>query len=288
MGDKSIVKRTAQPGSLAARHKQTGALAKHKEQSGFACRERPHYGSSKLQVAFAFDTTGSMFQYFEKCKKAIHRIAQDVKENSNAETEFCIASYKNHGDEETYFDGIHPFSATQFTADIESLQRSLNKVENGGGGDDGLSALEDVLHHLTKEAPWDSNAHKVLVIIGDMPPHGVIDSISRCKYEYDYRAETEVLKAKGVKIYAVFCYEEYAMISDRLCKVKDFYSWIAKKTDGKYLELADIDEIATLLAAICVVENKGSMQDFRKTLSSRGLLTPSVDKKLKMLEGPNV
>lgn len=226
--------------------------------------------SQSLQVTFLLDTTGSMYPYFKRAKESIARIIKEVAEKHRS-LEFSYVAYKNHGDEERFFDGQHPFFATPFTNRPKVIKEEMEKVRNGGGGD-GLTALEDVFHYLNTQIRWSHQTIKVVVLVGDMPPHGVLDSVSRCPHEYDYKEEVEELIKKGIKVYSVFCYEE-DYLSSRKQKVRGFFKWVAKESGGRYLELADIDDLIDLLVGICMKET-GHLDEFITDLRSRGCLKP--------------
>ncbi|MEW6407686.1 MAG: vWA domain-containing protein [Patescibacteria group bacterium] len=235
--------------------------------------------SNLLQITFLFDTTGSMYHYFERGKKSIAKIVRKVAEkHSNAK--FCYVAYKNHGDED-YFGGTNPFFATSFSSLPAQLESELQKVKNGGGGD-GLTALECVFHYLNTRTSWLPTAAKTVVLIGDMPPHGVLDSISCCPRENNYKAEVEEFKRKGIKVYSVFCFEEGELGSRRKQKVQEFFKWIAKETGGRYLELSEIDEVVDLLTAICMKET-GNLESFIAELRSIGRLRPGSNKEKTLL-----
>ncbi len=237
--------------------------------------------SNLLQIAFLFDTTGSMYHYFERGKKSIAKIVRKVAEKHSM-VKFCYVAYKNHGDED-YFDGRNPFLATSFSGLPAQLESELQRVENGGGGD-GLTALECVFHYLNIRASWSPTAIKAIILIGDMPPHGVLDSISYCPKENDYRAEVKEFKRKGIKVYSVFCFEEGELGSRRKQKVQEFFKWIAKETGGQYLELSEIDEVVDLLTAICMKETGNSnLEGFIAELRSMGQLKPGSNKERTLL-----
>jgi hypothetical protein len=274
-----IVKRAGGQGSLARKLQDNGA-----ESVPAARLPLPSSAiksSGDLQVAFAFDTTCSMFQYFKAGKAAIKNIVQEVKAK-RLSAEFCYIAYKNHGDEQ-YFETSYPFFATEFTSNADSLIQALNRIDNSGGGD-GLTAIEDVLHFLSSEVGWRQRATKVLVLIGDMPPHGVVDAVSRCPHEYDYRDEAEKLKRKGVNIYSVHCFDERDLAGNRLQKIQNFFKQIAEDNGGKYLTMQDINEVAQLLIGICMKET-GHLSEFIQKLKSAGQLTPATERKLRLLEG---
>jgi len=234
-----------------------------------------------LQVAFLFDTTGSMYPYFEQAKESILRIIKKVTEKK-VDVLFSYIPYKNHGDEE-YFDGIHPFYATDFVKEPKKIQVELDKIANGGGGD-GLTALEDVLHYLNNQAIWQPRARKVVVLIGDMPPHGVLDAIKNCLYGYNYESEVKKLAEKGVKVYSIFCCEEKNFLSSRKQKVQSFFKWIAEITNGCYLSLAEIDDLVDLLIGICMKET-GHLDEFINDLKTEKILSSSKQRLLLSLGG---
>ncbi len=217
----------------------------------------------KLQVVFLFDTTGSMYPYYELGKKQISQIVSKVVEK-HRQAQFCYLAYKNHGDETEFFDGENPFFASSFTSDPEQIKLELEKVKNGGGGD-GLTALECVFHYLNVNVKWQDSATKIVVLIGDMPPHGVIDSVAKCPKKHNYQDEIAQMKAKGIKVYSVFCFEEGNLVSSRIKQVKMFFRETASRTNGRYLELAEIGEIVDLLTGICMKEI-GHLDEFVKDL----------------------
>lgn len=245
---------------------KTGLLAQIKDFSDPSRQTKASDANTLLQIAFLFDTTGSMYPFFKQGKKGIAEISRKVSEK-HPHTQFSYVAYKNHGDEEKFFDGTHAFFATPFTNNPREIEIAMEKIRNGGGGD-GLTALECVLHFLTHQASWDLSATKAVVLIGDMPPHGVLDKIGDCPHEVDYRAEVASLKSKGIKIYSVFCCEEEDLHSSRKKRVKEFFKWIAKETDGKYLELAEINELVDLMTGICMKET-GHLEEFIQELKIR-------------------
>lgn len=272
-----IVKRAGGQGNLARKLEELNSPAKQSLPLPASATK----SSGDLQVVFAFDTTGSMSQYFEAGKSAIKRIVTEVRAKRPT-AEFCYIAYKNHGDEHC-FDGRHPFFSTEFSSNADSLIQSLERIDNSGGGD-GLTGIEDVLHFLACDVGWRLKATKVLVLIGDMPPHGVVDAISHCPHEYDYRDETEKLKIKGVKIYSVHCFDERDLNTPRLQKITEFFRQIAEGNAGKYLTMQDINEVALLLIGICMKET-GHLSEFIRDLKSKGLLRQGTERKLRLLEG---
>jgi len=260
----------------------TGGLSSSKEVLGI--KKRIGGLGQNLNVVFLFDTTGSMYPYFELGRKSIKKIITEVKKKVE-KVKFCYIAYKNHGDEGKYFDGEKVFFATGLTEDAAALGAMMDKVKSGGGGPDALTCLEDVFHYLNINLRWDEMAVKAAVLIGDMPPHGVLDSVAICPFEYNYQNELELLAKKEVKIYSVFCFEENELISERKQKVQNFFKQVAQITSGCYLELADIQDLIDFLVGICMKETD-HLDDFILDLKNRKQLTASKEKLLFKLLKP--
>lgn len=238
----------------------------------FTCGTRGMQRSSRLQVVFFCDTTGSMYPFFDRVRASFaHIIERVVQEGVGVEC--ALYAYKNHGDEAQFFDGAHPFLYQPLTANVALLTDALTRLEKGGGGD-GLCAAEDAFHHANATAHNAiSPATRIGVMVGDMPPHGVLDSVSSCPHRYDYRAEVAELQRKGFSLYSVCCSEENEFFSHRKRRIMEYFRWIAQTTGGKYLALSDLESLITVILGICM-RATGRFDSFFKDIESRGALTP--------------
>ena len=282
MGD--IIKRPHTTGLSLAEFGKERELDKAREVKTFGTK----VGKKTLQIVFAFDTTASMYPYFESTRQAIARIVREIKAK-HADSEFCVIAYKNTGDEH-FFGGEQAFFSTGFQTSPAKLESELMNVGKGGGAGvhgDCLCVLEDVFQHLGTFSQWKSEAIKALVIIGDTPPHGYPnpDKASvRKTYRNDYRKGIASLVARDVKIYSVFCYDEGGFHSRKAKLYREFYKYVASEGKGKDLDLGDVDELIAILIAIGMVATD-NLHGFEAGLESRGLLTPSVRKNLLLLQG---
>lgn len=242
-----------------------------------------HIRGPELQVVFFCDTTGSMYPYFERVCASIGQIVERLT-REGVQGEFAVYAYKNHGDE-GHFDGINPFAHQPFSRDPTQITATLAQVRPGGGGD-GLCAIEDALHHLNAHALVQiSGMKRVGIVIGDMPPHGVVDRVSHCPHEYDYRVEVTELHRQGFTFYSVFCAEEGELASARKQKIQQYYRWLAKETGGKYLDLTDIESLVDVLLGICLKET-GRLDSFMAELSRRVALPATTRRLLLQLKAP--
>jgi hypothetical protein len=272
-----IVNTSATSTGLASRDTKLKGLALRAKSIG-----KTTAGSSKIQLCFACDSTGSMYEVFSQAISSIKQILNEIK---ITKPEASFIAYKNHGDEE-YFDNEKAFIASPWTENFSEIYALLSKIKSNGGGD-GLTVLEDVLQYLVIHGGWKKDSKKILVIIGDMPPHGVIDSINKCPNGISYKEQVASLKDMGVTIYSVFCSTNdlSSTFSARKKKVYDFYKWIANETGGKCLSLEEMHEITVMLKAICIKES-GQIKDYKdmRDMLLRIAKPALAERVLKMLE----
>ena len=226
-----------------------------------------------LQVVVMFDITGSMYKYFDIVRQKLQEIVGAIKKESPG-AQFAIFAYRNHGDEDKF---PQIYYTSPLTANLEEIQISIAKIEKGGGGPDALTCMEECLQ-AANALDWDLQAPKAVVIIGDEPPHGVVDSVTKCYAGIDYRQELSKLKQKGVKIYSVFCPTHK---KDRIYR---FFQSLAEDGDGRFMEISEIEILAELLIGICLKET-GNFDKFLERLKLNKNLSEPQKKKLLMLKG---
>lgn len=226
-------------------------------------------GTPALQLVMMFDITGSMFSYFELVREKLNEIITIVKKES-PNTEFSVMAFRNHGD--SSYSQI--YYITPLTNDAETIRSAIANIQKGGGGTDALTCMEDCFKEVNQLA-WNPSSPKAIVIVGDMPPHGVIDSVGKCPNDINYQHEIDQFISKGITVYSVFCgYHE---------KVREFYQSIAARTKGKYLELKEIDLLVDILVGVCMKQT-GRLASYLDSLRKTGQLTSKKQKILHLLE----
>ena len=230
-------------------------------------REGRFYAESSLDVVFMIDTTGSMDPYVDEVKQNIIRIIENVLEYSPKVRMGCVA-YKDHGDEgedEFYLTKILPLTFEK--KEIIGFMHSPELYIGEGGG--GPEAVECALHEAVAFT-WDKTAPKAIILIGDKPPHGVMDGLKSCTKMRDYREEIKAIKVKGIKIYSVLC--------NNISETEGNFRWMADETGGKFFYLKEISDLSDLLIGICLKET-GKLPYFEKKLLAYGDEVP-LSKKL--------
>jgi hypothetical protein len=116
-----------------------------------------------LEVVFVIDATGSMGWLIQSVKERVRILSEWIRELVPV-TRFGVVAYRDDDDPE-FLTRVEPL-----TLNIGKLRRFLGDLESRGGGDvpEGVTAG---LRAAIDKAGWTRDTKKVIVIIGDAPPH---------------------------------------------------------------------------------------------------------------------
>lgn len=225
--------------------------------------------ASPLEVVFMFDTTGSMDVYLSEVQVNVQLIIREILKRVH-DARISVIVYKDH-EQGPYVTKTLPF--TEREEEITGFLRSAEIMPGAGGG--GAEAVECALYEANQLTWSDGTKGKAIILIGDKPPHGVMDSFDDCLSGRDYRIETNKLAEKHVKIYTVLCNQVAETISN--------FQFLAEKTGGKFVTLEAIHDLVDLIVAVSIKEfNPLLLQAYTEELKQRGVLTES---KRKLLQG---
>ena len=198
--------------------------------------------SSKVQIAFSFDTTGSMYPYLAAVKAQVQTSIAALL----AQIPLLEIALIAHGDFADYENYVLKY--VDFTSDLEELDAFLDSVGRTGGGDD-PECYEYALHVARTELAWDPECSaRGVVLIGDDVPHPP----SYTSEKIDWRAETDALVADGVKVYAVHVGGKEA--------AAPFYEELAESSGGFLLHLTEMEWMPIMFVGLCY--RSSSLEDF--------------------------
>jgi hypothetical protein len=185
-------------------------------------------------IAFSFDTTGSMYPCIKEVKRNLSMLIKRLFEDIPNLRIAIIA----HGD---YCDENNPYliDYIDLTNDQKALTKFVDDVKMTSGGDY-PEAYEYVLFK-TKSLQWESNNMRALVLIGDATPHTKEES----KYHVDWREEATHLLNMNVNVYTIQCLDWGNK------QATTFYKELANKTNGYHLKLNQFSHIKDILMAVC-------------------------------------
>ena len=115
-----------------------------------------------LDIVFVFDSTGSMGLYVEHVKKKIRSLVRAIRKLVPA-ARIGLVTYRDVG-----MDFVT--RAVQLTHGTRGLELFLEETDYEGGGDR-EEAVYEGLKIAIEDLNWKKKSAKVIVLIGDAPPH---------------------------------------------------------------------------------------------------------------------
>ncbi|RUS91754.1 hypothetical protein EGW08_000462 [Elysia chlorotica] len=208
-----------------------------------------------VEIAFSFDTTGSMYSYLEEVRQKLRqcctRLVQDIPN-----IRISIIAQGDYCDSQDQY----AVRTLDLTSDVQRLVDFANNVPSTSGGDS--PECYELVLKKTQELDWSENSAKALVVIGDLHPHPP----SYTDQHIHWRDELDVLTGLGVKVYGV-----QAGNSEPSGL---FYQELAKVSGGCHLKLRDMDVITDMFLAVCYNEGEGDMlENFEQELLETGNMT---------------
>jgi hypothetical protein len=117
--------------------------------------------TADTDIVICLDTTGSMKPHVEAMRMQLVNALREVFP-ATASFRIGLVLYRDYN--EAYLNKVVPF-----TNDFNMLQRNLNEVRVGGGGDV-PEAIYEALHTGATRFPWAARS-RIMILIGDAPPH---------------------------------------------------------------------------------------------------------------------
>lgn len=145
--------------------------------------------TTKLDVMFLLDSTGSMGDEIAQLQNNILNISSEIDE-LQGDVRYGLVTYRDRGDE-------YVTRTYDFVGDIQEFQANLSAVQADAGGDV-PEALNEGLHEAVQGVNWrGDDTIKLIFLVADAPPH--------LDYPNDYQYTDEMATAvwKGIKIYSI-------------------------------------------------------------------------------------
>ncbi|CAL1545049.1 unnamed protein product [Lymnaea stagnalis] len=208
-----------------------------------------------VEVAFSFDTTGSMYSYLttirEKLRMCCTRLLQDIPN-----IRISIIAHGDYCDSESLYAIRH----VDLTSEVQTLVHFAMDVPATSGGDS--PECYELVLKKAQQLDWSEDAAKALVVIGDQHPHPP----SYTDQSICWQDELDILCGMGVKVYGVQAGADSMSAN--------FYKELAEVSQGCYLELKHIDVITDMFLAVCYNETDNNMlEDYEQELVTAGNMT---------------
>lgn len=225
-----------------------------------------------VEVAFSFDTTGSMYA----CLSEVRRGIKDAIKRLKREVPGIRISIIAHGD---YCDARSSYvtKILDFSEDEATLCRFVEEVGATGGGD-ADECYELVLREVGRKLTWSAGSVRSLVMIGDSNPHEVRYPLN--KDNIDWRVECKALLREGIRVYAVQALNR--------SEATAFYRDLARLTEGFHLRLDQFSSVVSFMMAICFREEGGeTLGNYEEELRARNGMNREIHRLFDTLQGRN-
>ena len=117
--------------------------------------------AADTELVICLDTTGSMKSHVEALRLHLVNALREILSESDS-FKVGMVLYRDYN--EAYLNKVVPF-----TDDLKILQRNLNEIRTGGGGDI-PEAVYEAIHAGATGFPWAARTRNI-ILIGDAPPH---------------------------------------------------------------------------------------------------------------------
>jgi len=117
-----------------------------------------------LDLVFVLDTTGSMGPLLQAAREQMTTLLSSLAGEASLRVGFV--EYRDHPPQDTLLTRVHDFSP-----DLRVAQKAVDGFSAQGGGDGPEAVFDGVV--AATEMNWRRHARRLIVLIGDAPPHGV-------------------------------------------------------------------------------------------------------------------
>ena len=206
-----------------------------------------------IDIVFSFDTTGSM----HSCLREVRRNITVIIPKLFADIPNLRISIIAHGD---YCDAPNTIKILDFTTNQAEIIDFINTAPATGGGGNGGECYELVLHEAQKLSWRLDTTMRSLILIGDEPPH----EKNTNPYKLDWREEATEFAHRNIQIFSVQC------LNIGRKREFEFYSTIARITNGYHLFLDQFSYVKDMIQAVCFKQfNMGHLSTFESELEAR-------------------
>ena len=120
-----------------------------------------------VDLCFVVDTTGSMGSFIQAAQRQLLDTIKQLSTYSNIDLQVGLVEYRDHPPQDTSFvTRIYPL-----TANLQEMQKCINKLKADGGGD-APEAVYSGVWDACEKIKWRPHSCRFILLVGDAPPHG--------------------------------------------------------------------------------------------------------------------
>jgi Mg-chelatase subunit ChlD len=200
-------------------------------------RQIESYRGVGLDLVILIDTTSSMDPVLSRARLAIDRIVSDFA-SLVPQARMGLVAYRDHGDQ-------YVVRYEDLTADRFRILNFLETLDSGGGGDL-PEAVYDALEVSFADLSWRKEAHRVVIVVGDAPPHA--EDMSKLRLLVNSARRRDSGKVVVSTIHVPRSDADPA----RIAETANVFAEIAQLGGGDALTLSDLSEVGEQLVVAVI------------------------------------
>lgn len=195
-----------------------------------------------VDLAFVVDTTGSMGSLIAAAQNQMISMLEELTRAANINLWLGVVEYRDHPPQDNMLYKVYPL-----TEDLQKAQKAIRGLQATGGGDEPEAVLDGIVA-ACNELLWWKHSRRLIVLVGDAPPHGVGaggDSFREgCPCGETIESVTRLAEEKRITIHALGLTEAATRS----------FSTISSMTGGKFFSLQQVDKAIEALATLLKAE----------------------------------
>jgi hypothetical protein len=191
---------------------------------------------SQVDLAFCIDHTSSMTPFIQAARARVAEVLAALEQTAQADLRVAVVAYRDYGD------GPPVVEVRPFAADTAAVRGSLESlaVASPPTNTDAAEAVFAGLLACLNELQWRPQAIRVLLLIGDAPPHGCGANAPPYADRFPDGDASGVnlmsmgarVEAAGITLYSVGMVPSVHAMYDRV--LAEAFEALARTTGGRY------------------------------------------------------
>lgn len=207
---------------------------------------------SQLDLVFCADLTASMQPFIRAAQQQMVSILKALAQTGRADLRVGICGYRDYSDFETTTQ-CYPLNA-----DMETTRSVLQQLQ-AYSPEDNCDAAEAVFAGLVDaaEMDWREQSYRVIILVGDAPPHGCGASAEPYPDRWPKQDPTGLsllqmggkLEGSGITLFALTMSPSVLPVHDPI--MKQSFAALAQSTGGTFHDAASARGAIELFQEIC-------------------------------------
>jgi hypothetical protein len=224
---------------------------------------------SQIDLAFCMDHTNSMTPFISTARSRIAAVLTALEEIVQADLHAAVVAYRDYGDGPPVVE-VRPFQSSP-----AKVRRSLQSlaVASPQGNTDAAEAVFAGLLACCNDLQWRPQAIRVLMLIGDAPPHGCGANAGPYPDRFPNGDASGAnlmnmgarVEAAGITLYSLAMVPSVHPLYDPV--VAETFGWLAQTTGGCCQATGRAADAMNMVEAIA--QRAGKQMDFDRRLWER-------------------